>query len=203
MDTAFLAMGSENGARVRIGRGGKVRSETVTVRLDPKLRYLADLAGRKQRRTLSSFVEWAIEEALKTVTIAEHYDDRGNSYTTSIGAAASELWDVDAPERFVKLAFRYPELLNHEEQLLWKLIRQHGYFWKGNKGADGKWYFKTEDESSMSFRNLNECWDLVNKVARGEASPSAIPNPDKPVVVTPPPKPLPKAPPMDDEDIPF
>ncbi|MGD0289464.1 MAG: hypothetical protein ABSC63_07420 [Candidatus Binataceae bacterium] len=200
MDSAFLAMGSESGARVRIGRGGKVRSETVTVRLDPKLRYLADLAGRKQRRTLSSFIEWAIEEALKTVTIGEHYDDRGNNYTTSIGTAASELWDVDAPERFVKLAFRYPELLNHEEQLLWKLIRQHGFFWKGNRGEDGKWCFNPQSESSTSFRNLRECWDLVNKVARGEAPVSAIPSADVPVVVTSPPD---RQPSDDDEDIPF
>jgi hypothetical protein len=199
MDTAFLAMGGENGARVRIGRGGKVRSETVTVRLDPKLRYLADLAGRKQRRTLSSFIEWAIEEALKTVTIAENYDDRGNSYTTSIGAAASELWDVDAPERFVKLAFRYPELLNHEEQLLWKLIKQHGIFWKGRRDDGGDWLFKTDNESWASFRSLREYWDLINKVARGEASPSEIPSLDQPVVIIPPAD----AGSSDDEEIPF
>ena len=46
---------------MRKGGGGKLsRSETVTVRLDPKLRYLAELAARLHRRTLSSYVEWAI-----------------------------------------------------------------------------------------------------------------------------------------------
>ena len=40
---------------MRKAGGGKLsRSETVTVRLDPKLRYLAELAARIHRRTLSS-----------------------------------------------------------------------------------------------------------------------------------------------------
>lgn len=41
------------------------RSETVTVRLDPRLNYLAELAGRAQRRTKSSFIEWAVQQAIK------------------------------------------------------------------------------------------------------------------------------------------
>jgi predicted HicB family RNase H-like nuclease len=40
------------------------RSEVVTVRLEPKLKYLAELAARKQRRSLSSYVEWAIKQSL-------------------------------------------------------------------------------------------------------------------------------------------
>ena len=37
---------------MRKSGGGKLsRSETVTVRLDPKLRYLAELAARIHRRT--------------------------------------------------------------------------------------------------------------------------------------------------------
>lgn len=41
------------------------RSETVTVRLDPRMNYLAELAARSQRRTKSSFIEWAVQEAIK------------------------------------------------------------------------------------------------------------------------------------------
>ena len=48
-------------ARAQKDRGGSKlnRTETVTIRLDPKLRYLTELAARKQRRTVSSFIEWA------------------------------------------------------------------------------------------------------------------------------------------------
>src|SRR3984893_10930000 len=102
------------------GGGGKLaRSETVTVRLDPKLRYLAELAARKQRRTLSSFIEWAIEESLKSIHLSE------DEYSTSAASVAAELWDVDEPDRFAKLALRYPDMLTHDEQILWKLVREN------------------------------------------------------------------------------
>ena len=46
--------------------GGKLsRSEVVSIRLDPRLRFGAKMAAAKCRRTLSSFAEWAIAEALK------------------------------------------------------------------------------------------------------------------------------------------
>lgn len=155
--------------------GGKLsRSETVTVRLDPKLRYLAELAARKQRRTLSSFIEWAIEDALGHVKIYE-----GNGYNgdvdISVGADAATLWDVDEADRFAKLAVRYPDLLTHEEQVLWKLIKENGLLWRGNwRGADSSWQWKIE-EGSLNFDRLREHWDTFKKVASGESQKSDLP----------------------------
>jgi hypothetical protein len=182
----------------RVGRGGKVRSETVTVRLDPKLRYFADLAARKQRRTLSSFIEWAIEDSLTRV----HLTEGGfNDTPTSIDDVIERLWDVDEPDRFVKLALRFPDLLTHNEQLLWKLIRENGLFWKGYYDKKHKWIFKTDDESTVSFRNLREHWDLINKIVRGEAPVSEMPKIAE-IPGTRASSPMDVAP-MDDEDIPF
>ncbi|MEC4747460.1 hypothetical protein [Methylomicrobium sp. Wu6] len=104
--------------------GGKLsRSETVTVRLDPKLRYLAELAARKQRRTLSSFIEWAIEDSLNRVEIYHGSGYNGDPSLT-VHDEINTLWDVDEADRFCKLAMSYPELLTHEEQRLWKLIKE-------------------------------------------------------------------------------
>lgn len=106
----------------RKGAGGKLsRSETVTVRLDPKLRYLAELAARKQRRTLSSYIEWAVEKSLEEVKLYEGSGYNGDESIT-VAEATVLLWDVDECERFVKLAIRYPELLTHEEQERWKML---------------------------------------------------------------------------------
>lgn len=96
------------------------RSETVTVRLDPKLRYLAELAARIHRRTLSSYIEWAVEQSLEKVNI--HIAEHGGDEDLSLKAESRLLWDVDESERFIKLARHYPELLNHEEQEQWKLL---------------------------------------------------------------------------------
>src|SRR2546429_4626748 len=102
------------------GGGGKLnRSETVTIRLDPKLRYLTELAARKQRRTVSSFIEWAIESALGRIVLRE--DATGE---VTLGRQSEALWDIDEPDRFAKLAENYPELLTHDEQVLWKLIKE-------------------------------------------------------------------------------
>ena len=68
----------------RKGGSKLARSETVTVRLDPKLRYLAELAARKQRRSLSSYIEWAVEDSLSRVPLREDMNSR-----TSLGDEAA------------------------------------------------------------------------------------------------------------------
>ncbi|MDO9011635.1 MAG: hypothetical protein Q7U78_07475 [Gallionella sp.] len=182
--------------------GGKLtRSETVTVRLDPKLRYLAELAARKQRRTLSSFIEWAIQDSLERVKIYE-----GNGYNGDIdvyvGAEAAILWDVDDSDRFAKLAVRYPDLLTHEEQILWKLIKENGLLWRGNwRGSNGEFQWKVE-ESSLIFERLRDHWEIFNKVASGESPKSALPTWNK-IQTASEKKPEVKNPFDFDDDIPF
>jgi hypothetical protein len=155
----------------RRGGGSKLsRSETVTVRLDSKLRYLAELAARKQRRTLSSFIEWSIEETLKQVRFVET-TDFGNP---SIADEASQLWDVDEPDRFAKLALRHPDMLTHDEQVLWKLVRDNGLFWRG-RYVSGKWTWKI-GEDDLIFERLRQHWDVFNAVARGDADRASLPN---------------------------
>ena len=155
----------------KLGRGK--RSETVTVRLDPKLRYLAELAAAKHRRTLSSFIEWAIEDSLHRVKLREgtgYNNDEG----TTISDEAESLWDVDDADRFAKLAFKYPDLLTHEEQKRWKLIRENGLLWRGDYAANHKWKWRVR-EDGLILERLREYWDLFCAVARGEKSASVLP----------------------------
>ena len=181
------------------GKSEKRRSETVSVRLDPKLRYIAELAARKQRRTLSSFIEWAIEDSLGRFHIAEKYDQRGNYDPISFNDEASVLWDVEEADRFVKLAFRYPDLLTHHEQIVWKLIRENGYLWRGHYKPEWTW---TVSEDDLIFPRLRNCWVAFNKVARGEAPRTVLPTWLKKETEEEPP-PADEPPPVDDEDIPF
>lgn len=191
-------MATENPESKRKGGGGKLsRSETVTVRLDPKLRYLAELAALKQRRTVSSFIEWAIEDCLGRVYLEESVF--GNERGTSVADVAAKLWDVDDADRFAKLALSYPDLLTHEEQKRWKLIRENGYLWKGSSNKNnGKWTWRVE-EDSLCFDRLRERWDDFCSVARGDASRDTLPTwvDTKPAV-----KPDVKFG-VDDDDIPF
>src|SRR5689334_3301732 len=92
----------------RDGRGGR-KSEVITIRLDPRLKYLAELAARRQRRALSSYVEWAIEASLSHVS--PHSENGPQQRHETLAEVASALWDVDEADRFSKLALRYPDLL--------------------------------------------------------------------------------------------
>lgn len=181
---------------MRKGGGGKLsRSETVTVRLDPKLRYLAELAARLHRRTLSSYIEWSIKEALDGEVLKQ-----GEDWKLSIGDEAEDLWDVDEADRFAKLALRYPHLLSHEEQVRWKLIRECGYLWRGRYAAPSlEWRWQVE-EDSLCFDRLRSKWELFCAVANGEKPISDLPTWEKRKA------PAPKASPSFDDlddDIPF
>lgn len=177
------------------------KTEIVTVRLDSRLKYLAELAARRQRRPLSSYIEWAVAESLSRVPAAY---DPGREGPDTFADEASALWDVDERDRFVKLALRYPDLLDVEEQRLWKLIRENGSLWRGRySSGNGEWQWSVE-EAAILWDRLREHWENFKKVARGEAEQSTLPTwnkykpPDKPRV---PPK---ATTPQDlDEEIPF
>lgn len=155
----------------RSGGGKLSRSETVTVRLDPKLNYLCELAARAQRRTKSSFIEWAIGEALKDVGIpGEKLNANGDLWT--IDQRNSDLWDVDEPDRLVALAAFAPSLMTHEEQVLWKLITTSGYLWRGSWGEDGNgeevWQWDPSNPYKITLERLRHNWDIIRAVAEGK-----------------------------------
>lgn len=182
---------------MRKGGGGKLsRSETVTVRLDPKLRYLAELAARLHRRTLSSYIEWSIKEALDSEALRSN-----EGIQDSIGTEAEFLWDVDDADRFAKLALRYPHLLTHEEQVRWKLIRENGYLWKGSYAGRRKEWSWTVDEASFIYPRLREHWAAFCRAADTGQGKDKLPT----WVKTEPIKPPPSKTGFDDidDDVPF
>ncbi len=176
---------------MRKGGGGKLsRSETVTVRLDPKLRYLAELAARMHRRTLSSYIEWAIKASLDTEAIRPTNLASLHACDHTIGNEAEYLWDVDDADRFAKLALRYPHLLTHEEQVRWKLIRENGYLWKGSYAGRCKEWAWSVDEDSFIYPRLREHWGDFCAVADGSKGSDSLPTWQKtePVLRPPPAK---------------
>lgn len=164
--------------RTKRGGGGKLsRSETVTVRLDPRLNYLCELGARAQRRTKSSFIEWAVETALNAVTIPG--TDRGyGGQPQSVDDLAYLLWDVDEADRIANLGLHAPILMTHEEQTIWKAIRNYGYLWKGSyqrvSDSEEEWTYSVESENLIRDR-LAQTYDTIKLAAQGEASADALP----------------------------
>ena len=159
----------------RKARAGGPRTEVFAMRLDPKLKYLAEIAARKQRRSLANFIEWSLEQALGAVKLVESEEFNGQ-YSRSVLDEANQLWDLEPSDRFIKLAENYPDLLNYEEQLIWKAIFEVTAH-ETHKDAQGKTQYihhnfvngsgsiKTADRSSVK-----ECWPQLLGYADGSVS---------------------------------
>ena len=152
------------------------RSETVTVRLDPKLNYLCELAARSQRRTKSSFIEWAIANSLKSVTLPEVLSSETpfDGTEATLQEKASQLWHVDEPDRVAALALIASALLTHEEQLIWRLVRENGLLWKGQYNNHNEWTWEVNEYGLISDR-LREHWDVLKGVALGDLPKEHLP----------------------------
>lgn len=150
--------------RQKSGGAKLSRSQTVTVRLDPQLRYMADLAARTQRRTLSSFIEWAIHQSLDDVSL--RYSD-GNARKAS--DLVEKLWDVDEADRFMLLVEFNPDLLTHEEQILWKLIKETPEVWSEETNARTAQYGQVETiPRYIRLDSLRSKWQELKAAARGQ-----------------------------------
>ncbi|MEO5334405.1 MAG: hypothetical protein H7839_20510 [Magnetococcus sp. YQC-5] len=153
----------------RQGGGGKLsRTETVTVRFDPRLRYLAELAARRQRRTLSSFIEWAVEESINKTIIYDGSTQYGDD-SASLAEEAAKLWDVDEGERFARLAILHPELLTYDEQKIWKILKDCFVLTPAQKGTrDYDW----DVLEFQVFPRIRELWPHLMMV--WDESPSVL-----------------------------
>jgi len=143
--------------------------DAVSVHLDPKLRYLAEIAARKNRRTLASHIEWAVEVSLREVLLYKGDPFDSNDHSVSVADEANRLWDVDVSERFVKLAIRYPELLTLEEQERWKMLNDSDLLTiakSRSRNGEMIWSFPTLDD--LVFPMIRLYWaDLLVAHAAG------------------------------------
>ncbi|MSP44079.1 MAG: hypothetical protein EXR08_12105 [Alphaproteobacteria bacterium] len=137
-----------------------IKTEVVTLRLDPKTKFGLELLARKQYRTLSSVVEWAINNALQ-----HEYEGFPE---------LDDLWDVKEADRLVKLAVTRPNLLNYEEQLIWKVISEHGYFWKGAYKSN-EWVWTCGVDSAI-YDRIRDYFPLAVAIARDEKDKSELPS---------------------------
>ncbi|MFZ5482995.1 MAG: hypothetical protein ACOZB0_02085 [Pseudomonadota bacterium] len=151
------------------------RTEVFAMRLDPKLKYLAEIAARKQRRSLANFIEWAVEQALSKVMLVETADFNGQ-YDRSVLDEAGKLWDLEPSDRFLKLAEHYSDLMTYEEQRIWKAVHEIAVT-EYQKDDAGKIHsFKYEflagpDENKYPWPPvIKDCWSVLVAYGAGEAT---------------------------------
>lgn len=148
----------------QLPRASSRKTEMIGIRLDPRQRYLAEIAARQQRRSLSSFIDWSIHRSLSLVEIGPG--------SKTVADMAESLWDVAEPDRIAKLALHYPHLLTHEEQTLWKLVWENRLFWRAALVKEtGGW---ERSDKTLDLKILREKWLKLLLVAKGQASEDTI-----------------------------
>ena len=109
---------------------GARKTETLTLRLDPKIKYTIELMARIKRQSITSVIEAAIEATafdLDTPVVVD-----GKREIWSLSMAVSEYWSTDVVARFINLCAFMPELLTYEEQRIWETIKATPKFWDEN-----------------------------------------------------------------------
>ena len=155
------------------GQGGQ--TSIISIRSNAKLRYLTELAARSQRRSVSNYIEWAIAESLQDVVLGG-LPANGQENPT-LADRSNYLWDVHEADRFVKLACEYPELLTHEENILWSIVCSSKFLWRKFEGSDeisARTNYLPPDKYFI-YERLREHWDKFKAVAKGEAELSTLP----------------------------
>ncbi len=178
----------------RTTRGTVNRSEIIHTRLSPRLRFMAELMARHQRRTLSGLIEHLVEMAgqsyLLPIMLSE--EAQTNHYlfseypleNVSLVEASNRLWSADEIERFVALALFTPHLLTPQETQVWKLIKETPYFWKhfkinleSKKGEVlGQRWWPLIDYSGLIRERVREHWLLFRDILEERQSEEVFKN---------------------------
>lgn len=156
-------------AKKKIGPGGKLnRSEIVQARLDPKLRFAAELVSTYERRTVSSLIETALESYLKICRLDFATDEEVYSKVT-VDEILELVWSPNEAIRFTKKGLVAPCFLTPKEEELWGFILDTKYFWahyeatifdpKGNVIRKEWWPYW--DLKGIVEENLIKYWDDI------------------------------------------
>lgn len=104
------------------------KSETLTIRLDPKTRFMLEFVSRLRGQTITTVVERAIRDAADRAVL-HHQDERGNSYDTTW----RDYWSVFEGERALKIAVEDDLHPTFEEDQRLAFAKQFSdFFWSKN-----------------------------------------------------------------------
>jgi hypothetical protein len=152
---------------------GARKTETLTLRLDPKVKLMIELISRIRRQSITGVVEAAIEE------IAFDLDapvvSGGKAWPMSLLSAVSEIWSTDESERFIHLCTHLPSLITYEEQRLWETIKASKFFLTDGL-ADNAVYWDVPGVGYIDRHNVRRWWqDLLAHVEDNKESRTIVP----------------------------
>jgi hypothetical protein len=118
------------------------RSETLGLRLDPRMKYALELLSRAQRRSISGTVEWCVERALKSEMISTELTGADLTFED----LTHRIWDVDPYRQLVNLCAYTPKLATFEELQRYRVLTL----------TDGMWFNSDNVKDASNFLDAND-----------------------------------------------
>lgn len=152
---------------------GARKTETLTLRLDPKVKLMIELISRVRRQSITGVVEAAIEEIAFDLDVPFVSNELPGAQ--SVTTAVSEIWSTDESERFVNLCFHLPSLITYEEQRIWETIKASKCFFESASTLITT-YWDVEGMGRIDRSVLRRWWaDLLDHVEANKDSRTLVP----------------------------
>jgi hypothetical protein len=151
-----------------VGEGRRTKTETVSLRLDPKIRFMLEFLARIKGQSITAVVEHAVRDAASHTNIGSSQDRYGNE---TEGKIWSDFWDPSEGMRNLKL-FSDPKFpTTYDEDRIRQFTLNHWQFFYTDKdGSNPRRGYV--DILWPSIREFCELWDrtkAANYWAAGEA----------------------------------
>lgn len=125
------------------------RSETLGLRLDPRMKYALELLSRAQHRSISGTVEWCVERALQSETFTSELADP--DFPLPFDQLTDRIWDVDPYQRLIDLCCYVPKLATFEELQQYRILEMTPACWfDPKKRKDGANFNDPSDPLALS-----------------------------------------------------
>jgi len=154
---------------------GARKTETLTLRLDPKAKFLIELMARERRQSITGVVESAImafaEQHTATACIYDESTGTNKDQVISLSRLADEIWSTDDSSLFHTFGHVAPHLMDYEEQRLLEIIYASPVFWL-------QYPHGTDDDQSMDIdgKVLRKYWhELLAHAEATDKSSTVIP----------------------------
>ncbi|MBA5726906.1 hypothetical protein [Bombella mellum] len=114
------------------------KTESLTIRLDPKMRFALDFVARMKGQTITKVIETAVmEKADNEFVIHETFD--WNDGEVKEKRTWKDYWNVNEAVRFINLARAKETNPTFEEEFCLQFMEDHNnYFFKGGDGSPDK-----------------------------------------------------------------
>jgi hypothetical protein len=125
------------------------KTAPISVRLSPKFKFALNLMSRLQHRPVSAVIEELIRRAMGDEKSELYVVVRSKGREEERQSILDQVWDPEEPDRFAKVAMKYPRLLTHEEEIAWKRITEDAHLW--------------ESPSKLNFAAFRREWGSLSK----------------------------------------